>query len=1076
MTGSLKALLTTLILGGLGLGTALLFDSGGEAAGEPDPESWGTELPPLGPDFAGGTLEAEFEGEEDAGGPGSQGRRELSLEEPVPVPVERTLLLLEGRVVDEGGRPIPGAEVGAFVRRTFDPSRFGRRRGFRNWRAFFRSEPLGRPTRTGPDGRFRFQGAAFPSSTIELAVRARGHAPLVTSREWKKKDNRLELGDLVLEDGGEVFGLVLGEGGNPIAGAKVRYESSGRRGRGPFRGSLRRRLTELIGDSVTDETGRFRLTDLPPGSFRLTAEESKHLPASSAALDLPKGGKLDAGRILLRPGRVLSGRVLGPGGKPVPEAEVEAAGVAQADPTVEIQKSLGKAREAERRRLPDDLRRRRGRFGRGWVRKRVRTDGEGRFAFEGLPSGGLRVTVRHPAYLSEVKNPVDPAETPVLSFLLAPRLSISGKVLDLANGTPIPRFGIKARRIAGIGGWNDRGWRNRRPGSDGGSPHRGRNRNRGRSPARASPVARAPAPPKKPAPKTRNRKAGGTRKGNRGPKDPRKAAKLAEAARKRAEAEARKAQRKQRQEAERAARRNAAEARRSQEEARRKARLGGSGRAPGEIPSPEAHRDGGFTLGGLEPGTYVLDVGAEGYVSQAAGPFVLKKGEAPPRAVIRLERGRVLAGRVLNAGTGAPIRGARVEVYLPPLQGNNPPVTSPLGAVMRGPRLGMRLQSLTTDGGGRFESSPLKSGDYWLRIEAEDSAPLVDKNLYLPAGQDLRGLVYKLRPGARVFGTVRNLPEGRGAMVLFVNTEGERRSTPVDAGTGAYDQRGLPAGTWFVRLQEFGRGGGGWRRTVTEAIATESGARPDLVLKDGQEIRFDLDAARTSLGTVKGRLTWNQKVRRGLEIALVREKDVPPPGEAGRDPRARRILQRVIRSLRSRPDAEGNYMISDIPPGAYRLEVRRAGSDRPLHAERIRIFEGQTLHRRLDILTGDVNLSIRLSTGKNLGQGRILLASSVDTAGHPPKEWRKLPSFVMAPVRGGKLRLRRLPVGEYEYFLTGKGILPLRGRLFLSMGNSNPPVKLIAKALPKKKKTTKKNTKKKKKAAGPSTSKVSGKR
>ena len=102
-----------------------------------------------------------------------------------------------GRVVDEGGDPVPGAEVGV-VERWDDAPR----------------------SLTGPDGRFRINGVE-PSPGIFLEAKKRGFVPAVSGRLAVTPEEMAREVALVLRRGLSARGRVVNAQGERIAGARV---------------------------------------------------------------------------------------------------------------------------------------------------------------------------------------------------------------------------------------------------------------------------------------------------------------------------------------------------------------------------------------------------------------------------------------------------------------------------------------------------------------------------------------------------------------------------------------------------------------------------------------------------------------------------------------------------------------------------------------------------------------------------------------------------------------------------------------------------------------------------------------
>lgn len=321
---------------------------------------------------------------------------------------------LDGRVVDAAGNGIAGAKVSLYLRRSLAAFRArgtesprpergsrgeerggrGRRRtreaargrfggaGSREeLREMFRLRRVSETVTTGEDGHFKFRGTAYAQTTLQLAATHESFAPAVVQREWKMEQGALRLEDIVLQQGGSVFGFVVAKHtGSPIEGAELTYEVSrsrreetrgngqrtpanaataggrgerrrgrrgvggngaGRRGgrveegagterRGRGRGGNRRgwrtgrALARLLPKAKTDARGAFELRNLPKGAFRLQIEKDRYLPGSSDTFEVVDQRAIDAGRIQLELGLALTGTVRDAGGQPIAKAVVKA--------------------------------------------------------------------------------------------------------------------------------------------------------------------------------------------------------------------------------------------------------------------------------------------------------------------------------------------------------------------------------------------------------------------------------------------------------------------------------------------------------------------------------------------------------------------------------------------------------------------------------------------------------------------------------------------------------------------------------------------------------------------------------
>jgi protocatechuate 3,4-dioxygenase beta subunit len=144
----------------------------------------------------------------------------------------RTSTYLVGTVVDEEHRPVAGARVLVISHRAGGAS----------------------DTVSGPDGRFRSLGLSPGTKTVN--VQARDFCPVMRNSVVVDLGRETELGEIVLEKGESIAGIVIDDEGTPIAGAVVSA----------------RPVASLPSEPVTTgPDGRFECGGLRAGQILLTA-------------------------------------------------------------------------------------------------------------------------------------------------------------------------------------------------------------------------------------------------------------------------------------------------------------------------------------------------------------------------------------------------------------------------------------------------------------------------------------------------------------------------------------------------------------------------------------------------------------------------------------------------------------------------------------------------------------------------------------------------------------------------------------------------------------------------------------
>ncbi|HEX5050549.1 MAG TPA: carboxypeptidase-like regulatory domain-containing protein [Planctomycetota bacterium] len=290
-------------------------------------------------------------------------------------------------------------------------------------------------TRTAADGRFQITGV-WPRAFYLLYAGIGGDAPtyqIVT--KTPSPGEIVDLGDVVLADAGVIVGTVLDDNGDALPGALVRaadlpgtlaaffpverFDPEGavliREPQSPVKVLEMPSWVKGVFDNLpipttyTDGEGRFRLVGVAPGSNLLATTMRGFLSDMKPSIQVRAGQEKDVGRIRLKRGEELIGKVLDTAGKPVAEAEVIAGSTLSMAP-VDLAQKLGK------------------------------TDAEGRFQGQGFAPGKVTVAARrgkgYPWLLAEPQ--------PVLGEVVVTLPATFGVAVSvtLEDGSPVesPRF------------------------------------------------------------------------------------------------------------------------------------------------------------------------------------------------------------------------------------------------------------------------------------------------------------------------------------------------------------------------------------------------------------------------------------------------------------------------------------------------------------------------------------------------------------------------------------------------------------------------------------------------------------
>ncbi len=293
-----------------------------------------------------------------------------------------------GRVVDEQGRPVAGAELTLVLSE---------------------DAPMPRPE-------LRFSAVSDAKGGFRLANVSAGRFDLRAARPGftaatlpgiliPENEAQADLGEVTLLPGAAIEGIVVDERDRPVQGAEVALT--------PF-GSDGMRADEhlMYRDPVeTGADGRFRIADLPRGMrVGLMAVHPEHTSAEMVGVEVPTAQPV---RLRLTRPRSLEGRVKDRQGEPVSGARLF------------FSESAGSP------------------LGGGWDGRASKgtTDAEGRFVLSGLKPGTAYVTVMASGYRTRAGQAVqvpEEGQAPPVEITLDPGTSLEGTVRD-SRGNPLPR-------------------------------------------------------------------------------------------------------------------------------------------------------------------------------------------------------------------------------------------------------------------------------------------------------------------------------------------------------------------------------------------------------------------------------------------------------------------------------------------------------------------------------------------------------------------------------------------------------------------------------------------------------------
>lgn len=211
---------------------------------------------------------------------------------------------VRGQVVDPQGVPVPGAWISAELEQPGDRPPSG---GVEPSADGGASDPAGafelRRLRPGLGYALRVERPGYLSAAASVVTPDRGspQAPL----------------KIVLQPSPRVFGQVQDSQGRPISGAEVDVAAAAPKTR------LSRILPEAAARATTDGQGRFTFAGLPAAELDLVVRKGGFAAETFRGLRLPSNQPaVDLGKIVLRPGAAIRGRVVDSRQRPIAAARI----------------------------------------------------------------------------------------------------------------------------------------------------------------------------------------------------------------------------------------------------------------------------------------------------------------------------------------------------------------------------------------------------------------------------------------------------------------------------------------------------------------------------------------------------------------------------------------------------------------------------------------------------------------------------------------------------------------------------------------------------------------------------------
>jgi hypothetical protein len=306
-----------------------------------------------------------------------------------------------------------------------------------------------------------------------------------------------------------------------------------------------------------------------------------------------------------------------------------------------------------------------------------------------------------------------------------------------------------------------------------------------------------------------------------------------------------------------------------------------------------------------------------------------------------------LAGRVTQIDSGSPIEGATVTLLPPFIAGQ------------------LNLQTAKTDSNGKYRFERVVAGTYSITASADGFVPQDYKRDASPEGAfvrvdsatSIRDIDFQLAPEAVIRGTVVDVTGKPVADLPVTAVRQDWKITPLHgavfartAVNGQFVLKGLPAATYLVCANgpagygASSKPGGWYRETWFGGTPSSDGAIP-IALKEHDE-RSDVRIV----------------VEREMRYKVV----VWPSGPEGELLPDRYDVMIEHRSHTSMKQADGSYLIPDVPPGHYTL----------VSTAWLRVQAVGQGEEDFDVSNADVSLHVQLG-------GLAEIAGAIQWAGVP---------------------------------------------------------------------------------------------
>jgi protocatechuate 3,4-dioxygenase beta subunit len=452
--------------------------------------------------------------------------------------------------------------------------------------------------------------------------------------------------------------------------------------------------------------------------------------------------------------------------------------------------------------------------------------------------------------------------------------------------------------------------------------------------------------------------------------------------------------------------------------------------------------NGEYTMDALEPGEKTFFFNLAGYLAETKSVTLSSK---ETRLDVQLSTGRVVTGQVVSEA-GGPVADATVAAS--------------------SAAEGFGQRSVHTDAGGNFQFEGLAPGHYNFTASKPGFAPGVTRDFDIALGAPVRVI---MKSGGIITGHVTGLTDREiGTATVQANgSGGANTSAPVD-GSGNYRIEGAPTGTVRVSARTGQMFGAGSKSTAVKTVQVEGGAtvtadlefKTDTVVRgrvtrNGRPLASAMVAFFPKAGRTQTTASTSTDGSGGYEVSgldpaqysvqvvdmeritpFTTTYEVKGSGTFDIDATGAGVHGRVVDSTSGQPvvdahveirargaegflagrgaqtDANGNFAMESVSPGAYAATVEKTG------------YGSDTKDLNVGTSDTDLQFSIAASSGVTLNvidaRDRRLLAANVTVI---DAQGRQIDSPFFRFSNPQPLKLTLAP-GVYRITVSAQGYAP----------------------------------------------------